>query len=152
MPRLPWAGRAAAPAGGFLGRPGPAGPGRRARSLSTSPSGTAAEIALAQLGRNSEAEVEQALAARLRAELDELLRAQARLVGSPRDLDSQRQVMRWMFTHGKGPEGVRWAEAILRDHPDEPETCRMLAEHYEKAGQAGLANLYRARSAPSPAP
>jgi len=97
-------------------------------------------IALGRLGRHSEAEAEQAHAARLRVELDELLRAQSRLVGSPRDLESQRQVMRWMFTHGKGPDGVRWAEAILRDQPDESETCRMLA------------NLYRARSAPSPAP
>ena len=37
-------------------------------------------IALARLGRNSEAEVEQAHAARLREELAELLRAQSRLV------------------------------------------------------------------------
>jgi hypothetical protein len=85
-------------------------------------------------------------------ELDELLNAQSQLVGSPRDLESQRQVMRWMFTHGKGADGVRWAEAILRDHSDDPRTCRMLADHYDKAGEAGLANLYRARSAPSSAP
>jgi hypothetical protein len=55
-----------------------------------------------------------------------------------------------MFTHGKEPEGVRWAETILRDEPGQPAACQLLADHFDRTGKAGLANFYRTQSASSP--
>jgi predicted Zn-dependent protease len=103
-------------------------------------------IVLARLGKTEEARTEQARASQLRAEQDALLAAQARLVTSPRDLESRLHVTRWMLSHGKASEAVRWAETILRDQPGQPDACRLLARHYEANAQLGLANFYRAQS------
>jgi hypothetical protein len=52
-----------------------------------------------------------------------------------------------MFAHGKEPEGVRWAETILRDEPGQPAACSLLADYFDRTGKAGLANYYREQSA-----
>ena len=102
-------------------------------------------LVLTRLGRLDEARAEQALAAKLRVEQDALFEAQAKLVSSPTDLAAKLTITRWLFTHGKAAEAVRWAETILREQPGQPDAARLLAEHYEKAGEAGLANYYRAQ-------
>jgi tetratricopeptide (TPR) repeat protein len=104
---------------------------------------------LARLGQSEKARAEEARASRLRAEQEDLASAQARLVSAPRDTEARLRVARWMFTHGKEPEGVRWAETILRDEPGQPAACQLLADYFERIGKAGLANFYRARSASS---
>jgi tetratricopeptide (TPR) repeat protein len=109
-------------------------------------------LVLARLGRQDEANAEQEQAKRLRADLAELSTAQNRLVTAPKDREAQLTVARWMFSHGKADDGVRWAEAILRDQPDQPDACRLLADHYTRDGQPGRANFYRALAGPARAP
>jgi predicted Zn-dependent protease len=109
-------------------------------------------VILARLGREGESQAEQSLAGKLRLEQQELLAAQARLIIFPDDEEARIRITRWMLTHGQGNEGVRWAETILRDQPGQLETCRLLADYYEQSGQPGLANFYRSRSHPTPAP
>jgi tetratricopeptide (TPR) repeat protein len=104
-------------------------------------------LVLSHLGRLDEAKSEQAIAARLRAEQEALFQAQAKLVSVPTDLEAKLTITRWLFAHGKATEAVRWADAILRENPVQPDSIRLLADHYEKIGQAGLANSYRARIA-----
>lgn len=101
-----------------------------------------------QLGRPAEAKTEAQTATQLRAELDSMLAAQARLAKAPKDLAAKLAIMRWMFRHGKPKEGVRWGEQILKDHPFEAVTCNELADYYEKNGQPGLANSYRGMARP----
>jgi predicted Zn-dependent protease len=75
-----------------------------------------------------------------------MLSAQSRLVTAPTDVASKLVIARWLFSHGKAPEGVRWADAIVREKPGQPDACQLLAEHYEGAGRPGLANYYRAQA------
>jgi len=103
---------------------------------------------LNQLGRTDEMKLELARSKKLRTELDTLLAAQSLLVRAPKDLNAQRTIMNWMFTHGKPGEGVRWGESILRDHPFEPSICEAMANHYSSTGQPGLANSYRSMARP----
>jgi Flp pilus assembly protein TadD len=109
---------------------------------------TSRGFVLNQLGRTDEMKLELARSKKLRAELDALLAAQSLLVRAPKDLNAQRTIMNWMFTHGKPGEGVRWGESILRDHPFEPSICEAMANHYSSTGQPGLANSYRSMARP----
>ena len=98
---------------------------------------------LARLGRAAEAQVEQAAANRLREDLKVLSEARSRLLASPHDRASQLEVARWMFAHGHGPEGARWAEKVLAERPLDPDASRMLADYHDRRGETGLANRYR---------
>ena len=102
-------------------------------------------LVLARLGRTEAAESDQAKANQFRKELDVLLTAQAKLVRLPNDREAQVCIMSWMFAHGKAMEGERWAKNLLREVPSQPDACRLLAEYYDKGGQPGLANSYRAQ-------
>jgi tetratricopeptide (TPR) repeat protein len=103
-------------------------------------------LALMRLGRADEARAEQAAATRLRKDLDRLNQARSRLISSPKDRQSQLEIARWMFDHVHDQEGVRWAEKILADRPDDPDANRMLADYHERRGDTGLANFYRLHS------
>ncbi len=107
-------------------------------------------LVLTRLGKTDEASADQIVAVRLRADLNVLTTAQTRLLTSPRDRDAQLTVTRWLFAHGKATEAIRWAESILHDQPDQPDACRLLANHYQQTGQPGLANYYRAQAAETP--
>ena len=48
-----------------------------------------------------------------------------------------------MFDHGHEDEGLKWTKEILRADPRHAPTHRMLAEYYDKQGDAGLANYHR---------
>ena len=100
-------------------------------------------LVLIRLGRLDEAKVEQATAARLRGELQTMLAAQAILLKDPGRLESRLAISRWMFDHGQGEQGRIWATSILKDHPGEPEACRLLALFHDRKGETGLANYYR---------
>ena len=100
-------------------------------------------IALTRLGRKDDAKKEQETAARFRAELQTMLSAQAQLMKTPADLASRVVICRWMFEHGKADQGILWAEAILKEHPGEPDASRLLADHYAAIGKTGLANYHR---------
>lgn len=106
-------------------------------------------LTLRRLGRIDDAEKDQDVLKRLRADLDALQRARQRLVQSPHDRAAQLEVTRWMFTHGQELEGVRWAEQILREDPGNPEASALLAEYHQRKGNVGLANYYRAGASSS---
>jgi tetratricopeptide (TPR) repeat protein len=105
-------------------------------------------LALTRLGRTDDARAEQAVATRLRNELDRLHEARSRLIASPHDRKSELEIARWLFDHAHDQEGARWAEKILRERPDDAEASGMLAEYHERRGEKGLANFYRLRAAP----
>jgi tetratricopeptide (TPR) repeat protein len=107
-------------------------------------------LALTRLGRAAEAETEQAAAKRVQADLDRLNEVRRQLFRSPRDRTLQLEVARWMFDHGHETDGVRWAERVLREEPGDPEASRLLAAHYTRRKNAGLANFYRLNAAPAP--
>lgn len=81
--------------------------------------------------------------ARLRKEQEGLDKLLEGLRKSPADTDLQFRTARWFFEHGHPDHGLRWAEKVLREHPHHVETSRLLADHYEKQGNRGLANFYR---------
>ena len=99
------------------------------------------------LGRADEARAEQAETAKLRAEQTTMLSAQSRLVTAPNDVAAKLVIARWLFAHGKEAEGVRWAEAIIRDRPGPTDASQMLVDYYTRAGNPGLANFYRTEAA-----
>ena len=106
-------------------------------------------MALASLGRADEARAELALATRLRTDLDRLNQARKRLITAPRDHASHLEIARWMFAHAHAEDGVRWAEKILHEWPDDPEASRLLTDHHRQAGNPGLANYYQLHAAPA---
>lgn len=102
--------------------------------------------ALARLGRKEEARADQERAERLRREEREVLEIRKELVRDPSNRRLRLEVARWMVEHGQEAEGARWAELILREDPAQTEAHRLLAEHFERAGQPGLANFHRMQS------
>jgi tetratricopeptide (TPR) repeat protein len=109
-------------------------------------------LALTRLGRADDARAEQAVAARLRKELDLLHEARSRLIASPHDRKSQLKIARWLFDHAHDQEGARWAEKILSERPDDAAASQMLADYHQRRGEKGLANFYRLRAAPGAEP
>lgn len=105
---------------------------------------------LTLLGKTDEALAERLTADRLRTDLALLDDLQTRLNAFPTDRGLQVQIARWMFSHGKEAEGVQWAKKILNDEPGHPETCRLLADYYERQGDAVLAHHYHAQASSAP--
>lgn len=106
--------------------------------------------ALARLGRSDEAGAEQAAAKRVRDDLAQAGALREKLLKSPRDRVLQLEAARWMFDHGHGEEGVRWAERALRDAPGDPEANRLLADYYRTQGNPGRANFYSLQESAGP--
>ncbi len=48
-----------------------------------------------------------------------------------------------MLEHGHVNEGLKWTTEILRSDPHHAQTHRVLADYYQKRGDAGLANYHR---------
>jgi Flp pilus assembly protein TadD len=102
--------------------------------------------ALARLGRKEEARADQERADLLRREEREVLEVRQALLRDPSNHRLRLEVARWMVEHGQEVEGARWAELVLREDGDQPEAHRLLAEHFERAGEPGLANFHRMQS------
>jgi tetratricopeptide (TPR) repeat protein len=103
-------------------------------------------LLLTQLGKHDQAMQERTASAQLRKEKEELERLLKDLLNAPGDRQLQLRASRWLFDHGHPEEGQRWAEKILRDEPQNVEANRLLAAHYQKLGNAGLANFYRTQA------
>jgi len=111
-------------------------------------------LTLAWLERPDLAKAEESALKVLRADLDRLNEARARLAVTPDDSHAQTTIARWMIEHGQEQEGVRWAEHVLRGRPGDPEASRLLADFHARRGDTGLANFYRlhaSRGSASPA-
>jgi tetratricopeptide (TPR) repeat protein len=92
---------------------------------------------------------EHAIATRLRAENDDLVKLRTRILGNPNDQESRFKVTKWMFDHGHPGEGLKWAREVLRAAPNHGPTHRLLAEYYQKQGDVGLANYHRLQASSS---
>jgi tetratricopeptide (TPR) repeat protein len=103
-------------------------------------------LILTRLARTEEAKREQIETARLRKEKKELEKLLKDLLNYPADVELQLRAARWLFERGHPEEGRRWAERILSEHPQHIEANRLLADHYEKQGNLGLANFYRVQA------
>jgi hypothetical protein len=53
-----------------------------------------------------------------------------------------------MFDHAQDDEGARWAGRILGERPGDPDASRLLADYYDRRGEAGLANFHRLQAGP----
>jgi predicted Zn-dependent protease len=103
-------------------------------------------LALAQMGRVAEAEADRRTFDRLRAEQDELRVLRNKLNREPGNNALRLDVARWMFAHGQGEAGVQWVKTILAEQPGLRAAHAMLAEHYDRAGQPGLATFHRVQA------
>ena len=93
-----------------------------------------------------ERRTENQLAMRLRNEHDHILQLRSKILKDPNDRASRYEVARWMFDHGHHDEGLKWAREVLRADPNHAPTHQLLADYYEKQGNAGLANYHRLRA------
>jgi tetratricopeptide (TPR) repeat protein len=98
--------------------------------------------ALGLLGQEARARDEREQAAHLRKERDRMLTLRYNLSRNPNDLDARFQFARWLIEFGQPEEGLRWTTEILRTDPRHAPTHRLLADHYRKNGDAGLANYH----------
>src|SRR5207248_6752668 len=98
-------------------------------------------------GDEARAQAETELAARLRKEHDRILQLRYNILQDPKDLSSRFEVAKWMLEHGHAEEGLKWTSEILRADPRHAPTHRVLADYYQKQGDAGLANYHRLMAA-----
>jgi tetratricopeptide (TPR) repeat protein len=98
--------------------------------------------ALKLSGDEDRARSETERAARLRQEHDEILRLRYNILQNSKDIGSRFQVAKWMLEHGHAEEGLKWTREILRADPRHAPTHRVLADYYQKHGDAGLANYH----------
>ena len=97
-------------------------------------------------GDDARARIENQLAARLRNEHDHVVRLRSKILQDPNDRDSRYEVARWMVHHGHHHEGLKWATEVLRVDPNHVPTNQLLADYYEKQGNAGRANYHRLKA------
>jgi predicted Zn-dependent protease len=100
-------------------------------------------VALTRLGRHDEVQSERDATRRAREDQERIVELRRTLVQSPHDTQTQLEASRWMIDHGHTEEGIRWAEKVIREHPNHPEASRLLSDTYMRLGNHGLANYYR---------
>jgi tetratricopeptide (TPR) repeat protein len=103
-------------------------------------------LILLRLGRKAEADVERQAVERIRRDQAEFGRISRDLHRSPEDPTLRSAAARWLMDHGHEEEAVEWASLVLRADPAHRGMNRLLAEHYRKKGQLGLANFYEAQA------
>jgi Flp pilus assembly protein TadD len=99
--------------------------------------------ALKLAGDEARSRIETQLAARLRDEQDRILQLRASLLRDPKNLGVRFEVAKWMLANGHDREGLNWTAEILRAEPHHAPTHRILADYYQKQGNAGRANYHR---------
>ena len=102
---------------------------------------------LARLGRKSEADAERKAVERIRSDQEEFARIHRALRDSPGDLILRGEAAHWLMLHGHETEAIEWANLVLRAEPAHPAMNRLLADHYRKKGQPGLAKFYETHAA-----
>ena len=98
---------------------------------------------LERMGLSDQAAQERAIAGRLQADQERIKELRDKLLRSPLDPEVGFEVASWMLANGHEEEGLRWAEQTARNRPDHVPTCWLLADYYNRRGQADLANYYR---------
>jgi len=104
--------------------------------------------ALTLSGDKARGAEENAVTERLRKEQEQITKLRQSLADRPDDLGLRFEVASWLFAHGHDAEALEWTRLILVQAPGHPPTCRLLADHYARAGNPGLANYYRLAAPP----
>jgi tetratricopeptide (TPR) repeat protein len=102
-------------------------------------------LVLSRLGRKAEAELERGRVERLKSENDRFTEVSRALLRNPLDPKLRSEAASWLMAHGRDDEAVDWANLVLQSEPTHAAMNRLLADHYRKKGQAGLANFYEAQ-------
>ncbi len=63
----------------------------------------------------------------------------------PLDAKLRSETASWLMEHGHEDEAVDWANLVLQGDPTHPAMNRLLADHFRKKGQPGLAKFYEAQ-------
>ncbi|SRR5579883_716344 len=99
--------------------------------------------ALKLSGEDKAAAAATAVSLRLRKEHDDLEVLRKQLLNHPDNVEFRFQIARWFLEHGRDTEGLDWTREILRQTPQHAPTHRLLADYYQKRGEAGRANYHR---------
>jgi tetratricopeptide (TPR) repeat protein len=102
-------------------------------------------LVLARLGRKAEAALERQKVERLKSENDRFAELTRLLLRNPLDPKLRSEAASWLMVHGHEDEAVDWANLVLQTDPTHSAMNRLLADHFRKNGQAGLANFYEAQ-------
>ncbi len=100
-------------------------------------------LALDRLGRPDDARLERQAADRLRREVAAMDQIRKDLIASPRDPDLMYRAARWLYDHGHPDEALSWARRAVELPAGHAPSARLLADHYARHGDPGLANFYR---------
>jgi tetratricopeptide (TPR) repeat protein len=98
--------------------------------------------ALKLSGEAARSRIEAEHATRLRKEQDRIMQLRTSLLNAPNNAGIRFEVARWMLENGHQQEGLKWTSEILRAEPRHGPTHRLLAEYYQKQGNAGRANYH----------
>ena len=101
-------------------------------------------LILSRLGRKAEAEDERQTVERLKLEEGRFADIGKAPLRNPTDSQLRSEAARWLMDHGHDEEAVDWANLVLQSNLSDPTMNRLLADHYRKKGQIGLANFYEA--------
>ncbi len=102
-------------------------------------------LILSRLGRKAEAEVERQTVERLKREQKRFEELSRLLLRNPLDPNLRSEAASWLMAHGHDDEAVDWANLVLQRDPTHAAMNRLLADHYRKKGESGLANFYEAQ-------
>jgi tetratricopeptide (TPR) repeat protein len=102
-------------------------------------------LVLSRLGRKAEANVERQRVERLRRDQDRFDEISRKLVRNPLDSQFRGEAATWLMEHGHEDEAVDWANLVLQGDPTHSAMNRLLADHFRKKGQTGLANFYESQ-------
>lgn len=100
--------------------------------------------ALSSLGRDREANVLLKRCTRMRELDEELENLREAILDHPEDPELRARIGETLIEKGDRRSGVNWLLGVLFYNPSHARTNRLLAEHYEQAGDMRLAKAHRA--------
>jgi Flp pilus assembly protein TadD len=106
-------------------------------------------LCLRQVGAPAEAREAEERWRRAEADLKRVAQLARAVAASPRDPDLRSEIGELFLRNGRVQDGLRWLESALRERPDHAPTHRLLADYYDRAGQAELAGYHQAAAGSS---
>jgi predicted Zn-dependent protease len=103
-------------------------------------------LALARMGRMEESHADQKIRDKIRDDQRYLVKVRNKLVVDVNNIDLRCEVAEWMFAHGRPDEGLKWLNYILGMARTNPRANQLMADYYDRSGDAGRANAYRAQA------
>jgi tetratricopeptide (TPR) repeat protein len=99
--------------------------------------------ALKFMGDEEQSQAEAEVSVRLRKEHQRMSDIRDNLLKTPNDQKLRFDAAQWLLEHGHDDEGLAWTVQILEAQPNHGPTHRLLADYYQRKGNAGLANYHR---------